>query len=124
MNLPSNLGKSTLLASAVFWGILGSKVLQITFMPFVLLSFIPIFICVASSVIVSICPIFWLTERESFNKKRIFKAYFPYYAIVVFGICVLAIIDNSFSILAIAFFSSAFISTCQSWVWFAKEEQP
>ena len=123
MNVPGNLAKSCILASAIFWIIIGSHDWDNHMALVVFLSFIPIFLVVTVVIIGSICPIFWISERENFNKQQIFRTYFPYYAISMFGICAFGIIVSNFDIYLMAFFTSAFITTCQSWVWFAKEKE-
>ncbi len=122
MNIPGNLAKSSLLALVIFWAVMATKEFEIDMIPFVLLSYIPIFICVALIIIGTICPIFWMTVTESFGKKNIFKKYFPYYSIVAFGVCGYGILSLE-SIFASAFFIAAFITVCQSWVWFAKDNR-
>lgn len=124
MNLPLNLAKSSMLALAIFWIVISSKEgLDNDLVVLILLSFIPIFLVVAIVIIGTICPIYWLTKKESFNNLQIFKTYFPYYTIVAFLICVFGIIISDFEIYLIAFYVSAFITSSQSWVWFAEEDK-
>lgn len=122
MNLPSNLSKSCLLAAVIFWIIIATEEVDIGLTPFMFLSLIPIFFVVTIVVIGSICSIFWLRKSETFGNKAIFKTFYPYYAIIAFGICSFGIIASDFDIYIIAFFTSAFITTSQCWVWFAKEK--
>lgn len=123
MNVPSNLAKSCLLASAIFWTIIGSHDWESSMLLIAFLSLIPIFLVVTVVIIGSICTIFWVFEKKDFNKQQIFRTYFPYYTIIMFGICTFGIIVSNFDIYIIAFFTSAFITTSQSWVWFAKEKE-
>lgn len=123
MNLPLNLAKSSLLALAVFWTIIyAEEGLDHDLFLFMLLSFIPIFLVVTIVIVGTICPIYWIAKKEHINNTQIFKTYFPYYAILAFLICVFGIIVSDFDIYLIAFFVSAFITSSQTWVWFAKEK--
>lgn len=124
MNIPSNILKSSLLALVIFWSVIISKEGDADLIPFIMLSFIPIFLCVAIVIVGTICTIFLLATNEDCPPKYVFKTYFPYYAICIFSICALAIIGSEFDVYVIAFFASAFISTCQSWVWFGRENYP
>jgi len=121
MNLPNNLGKSTLLACIIFWSILALEISDSQMLPYFLLMVIPIFICVTIVIVCTICPVFWLLQKDSLDKIRIFKTFFPYYAICAFGICAFGIISTNFEIFVTAFFTAAYVTTCQSWVWFTKE---
>lgn len=123
MNIPSNLAKSCLLATSVFWIVIISEDFEANMLPFVFLSLIPIFLCVTIVIMLTICPFFWWKNQANFNNRQVFKTYFPYHAIMAFVICVLGIMASDFDIYLIAFFSSAFITINQSWLWFAKEEK-
>ena len=124
MNVPLNLAKSSFLALVIFWIVIGSKEgLDNDLVVLILLSFIPIFLVVAIVIIGTICPIYWLAKKEDFNNLKIFKTYFPYYTTIAFLICVFGIIISDFDIYLIAFYLSAFITSSQSWVWFAKEDK-
>ena len=122
MNIPNNLAKSFLLATVIFWTIIGYQQSINDILLYIFISFIPIFICVAIVILGTVCPIFWLAENKNFDKQQVFKMYFPYYAITVFFISVLGIISSNFDVFIIAFFASAFFTTSQSWVWFSKEK--
>ncbi|WP_299224863.1 hypothetical protein [uncultured Psychroserpens sp.] len=122
MNIPENLSKSCLLAALIFWLIIGSDDFESDMIPFIFLSLIPIFVCVMIVILGTICPIFWIASSTTFNNKQIFKTYFPYYTILTFTICLFGIIISNFDIYMIAFFTSAYITTNQSWVWFTKEK--
>ncbi|MCB0383705.1 MAG: hypothetical protein KDD05_10550, partial [Psychroserpens sp.] len=87
-----------------------------------LLSFIPIFLVVTIVIISTICPIYWLAKNEHTGNKQVFKTFFPYYAVVAFVICVSGIITSGFETILTAFYVSAYITSSQSWVWFAKEQ--
>ncbi|WCO00854.1 hypothetical protein [Psychroserpens ponticola] len=124
MNVPLNLAKSSMLALIIFWTIICSKEgFDTDLVLLILLSFIPIFLVVAIVILGSICPIYWITKKEDYNNLQIFKTYYPYYAIIAFICCLIGIIINDLDIYFVAFFVSAFITSNQSWVWFANEEQ-
>nr|WP_321230267.1 hypothetical protein [uncultured Psychroserpens sp.] len=122
MNLPGNLAKSSLLASVIFWIIIWSKEFEMNMMPFVLLSYIPIFLCVLIVIVASICPFFWSAKNEIYTKAQVFKMCFPYYTCIAFGLCCYGIITSDYDLYYSAFCISAYITTNQSWVWFAKEK--
>ncbi|WP_299386747.1 hypothetical protein [uncultured Lacinutrix sp.] len=123
MNVPSNVGKSTLLAMCIFWIINFTKDVSMDLAGIVLLSAIPIFICVTLVIIITICPIFWILKKDTISNYAIAKKYFPYYAIVMFGLCLMGVIASRADIYSISFFITVFITTAQSWVWFAKENK-
>ena len=120
MNLLTNICKSTLLATAVFWIILITDSFNAEMIPFVPLSMIPIFFCCAITISLTISPLFWWFESLTFEKKQVFLTFFPIYCIAVFGLCVALIVGCDFEIYSIAFATSAFISTSQSWIWMSK----
>uniref|UniRef100_UPI0040493E13 hypothetical protein n=1 Tax=Gelidibacter sp. TaxID=2018083 RepID=UPI0040493E13 len=121
MNIPSNLAKSSVLATFVFWIIVSYDGLNPNLLPLIILSFIPVFISCSIVILVTICPFFWLAEAKKFDKQQIFKRYAPYYSIICFGLCLFGILSNSDSAFLIGFFIAVFVTTMQSWVWFAKE---
>lgn len=123
MNIPNNLGKSSLLAAVVFWTIIGADNFDRDAILYVFLSFIPIFLCVAVVILFTICPFFWWKEKPDFSKKQVFKTFYPYYAIVAFAISAYYTMTSGFDVNVIAFFSSVFVTTNQSWFWFAKENK-
>ena len=120
MNIPSNIAKSFLLASAIFGGIIMVTEYEPDLFPFFFIAMIPIFMVVTMVILGTVCPFFWLAKSATVNERRIFQIYYPFYAIIVFSVCAWGIISSHFDNFAIAFFSSAFITTSQSWVWFAK----
>lgn len=121
MNIGVNLCKSTLLATGIFWLILFKAEVTWSIMPFVILSVLPIFLCCLFVISISICP-FFFSCKDSGDKKRIFKTYFPIYIMISFIIGLTFIINCKFDIYVIAFFTSAFITTSQSWIWFTKDK--
>lgn len=121
MNTLKNICNSTLLATTVFWMILGSDQFNLDDISFVLLSMIPIFICCAVTISFTICPLFSWFVSEHFDRKQVFKTFFPVYNIVVFEICVALIVACRFENFSIAFSAAAFVSTSQSWIWMTKD---
>lgn len=122
MNLPSNIAKSSLLAGLIFWIVGGTEGFNsVTIIPIIFISYIPIFICCALTILVTICPFYWLAEKNSLSKRDVFNRYYPYYSIVCFGLCSYGIYSNTHETFFIGFFISIFITTMQSWIWFAKE---
>ncbi|ULC59014.1 hypothetical protein MBM09_13995 [Flaviramulus sp. BrNp1-15] len=110
--------KSTLLATIIFWLIIFTENFESDMIPFILLSIIPISICCAITITTTIVPFFWL-QNEGTSNSKIFKTYFPFYAIVSFGLCFYGALESLFTI---SFFASAFFTTMQSWVWFGREK--
>ena len=123
MNVPKNLGKSSLLASVIFWIIIGSKELDMGMILLAMLSYIPIFLCVTLVIMCSICPFFWFTTNKTYTNVQVFKMYFPYYSCITFGLCCYGIINSDYDLYFTAFCISAYLTTNQSWVWFAKEDK-
>lgn len=122
MNLPKNIGKSTLLAMSIFWTINFTKDFDWDFMPFVILSAIPIGLCVAVVITATICPLFWVFKKKNESNLVFSKKHFPYYNILAFCLCLLGVFTSDFDFYFISFFITAYLTTAQSWVWFAKEK--
>ncbi len=125
MNTPSVILKSTILATCLFWIPIMSKDFQSDMILFVFLSIIPISLCCAFTILLTIAPFFWFHGKASSDgsvhrNKVIFNKYFPFYAITTFSLCLYGTIKFSF---AISFFISVFFTTMQSWIWFAKNNQ-
>lgn len=123
MNILSNIGRSSLLAAFLFWIINLAHDFNFDYFPYIFLSLIPIYLCCAIVILFTICPIYWFSVSELFNKQQIFKTYFPIYAIIMFVLCSYGIFKAQTSIFAISFFVSAYITTLHSWVWFAKPKK-
>ncbi|OEJ98997.1 hypothetical protein A8C32_07390 [Flavivirga aquatica] len=81
----------------------------------ILLSIIPISLCCTIVILSTIAPFFWF-KKNSRTNKDIFKKYFPFYAIVSFGLCSYGIYESKFGAYLISFFASAFFTTLQTWV--------
>lgn len=124
MNIPSNIAKSSFLVSLVFWTIGLTSGAELFAIAIIFISFIPIFLSCSMVILLTICPFFWMAETENFNKKQVFKTYFPYYAIICFSICMYGIFRNTNGIFLIGFFVAIFMTTTQSWIWFAKDSKP
>lgn len=122
MNVKANISKSTLLATAIFWLIIFTEDFEMDLLIFVLLSIIPICICVSIVILVSICPIIKFHKKEGENYNSVVKRCFPYQIIIVFTVCLYGVISSINDIHFMSFFITAFITTAQSWVWFAKEK--
>ena len=121
MDLPSNLLRSTLLATIIFWCVLFDKETALSAIPFITISVVPIFFCCFAVITLTVYPFFFFREKLK-PKTEVFKTIFPYYSIVGFIICLTGILASGYSLFATAFFTSAFITTSQSWVWFAKHK--
>ncbi len=121
MNIPGNIAKSSLLATLIFWGIGLTEGAELFAIALMFISYIPIFLSCSLVILATICPFFWLAETEKFNNKQVFRMYFPYYAIICFAICMYGIFSNTREMFSIGFFVAVFITTMQSWIWFAKE---
>ena len=122
MNIPKNLAKSCLLATVVFWIVLLSDYSFLIDALFsMIVSIIPIGITSSFVILVTVCPIFWFLKKKGESLKNACQKYFPFYVSVSFPICVYGIYSWGFESFSIAFFISAFITTSQSWVWFANE---
>ena len=124
MNLPRNLAKSSLLATFIFWIVGCAEEYKSVSILLIFMSYIPIFISCALAISLTICPFFWLAENESFSKRDVFNVYFPYYSIICFALCSYGIYSNISEPFFIGFYISVFITTMQSWIWFAKDPSP
>jgi len=62
----------------------------------------------------SVSCMFWLSSRPK-NKQHVFKIYFPYYIIILFGLCIAAIILFDNSLFAIYYFGAIFFITLLIW---------
>ncbi|WP_158847646.1 hypothetical protein [Algibacter sp. L1A34] len=117
MKLINTILKATGLSTFIFWTIIFSQNFELDMFPFILLSFIPIFICNTIVIALTIAP-FFLSKNNKTTARDVFQKYFPYYAIISFSLCSYGLIQSKF---AICFFVAAFISSLQSWVWLIKD---
>lgn len=112
--------KSTLLATVLFWSLAGIfEGASVEAVPFIFLSTIPIFIICFFALLFTVAPFHSLYESKMEN-ENIFRMFFPYYAIIHFGISIISIIYSNFDSIFIIFFTSAFFTAMQSWIWFFK----
>ncbi|WP_152611450.1 hypothetical protein [Psychroserpens damuponensis] len=122
MNVPENLAKSSLLALVIFWTIISSVHFDQNVLLYVMLSFIPVCISVTIVILGTICPFYWSAKGNDVTNKQVFKLCFPYYTCIAFGLCSYGIVVSNYDLHFSAFCLSAFITTNQSWLWFAKEK--
>lgn len=118
-NIMSTLLKATGLSAILFWIIIIPNGYNVNELPIILVSFIPIAIVSSITIVITILP-FFLIEKKGVNPSVIYKKYFPYYSIIVFSISIYLIIKSDFEIFVIAFFTAAFFTLIQSWVWICK----
>ncbi|MFI1743637.1 hypothetical protein [Thalassobellus sediminis] len=119
MNISSTIMKASGLSMLLFWTITLSKPTSVDVSLFILLSIIPISICCALTICLTIAPFFW-SKKKSTTFKTIYKRYFPFYTIGLFSLCLYGIIESNFNIYALAFFASAFFTSLKSWNWLIK----
>ncbi|WP_452219854.1 hypothetical protein [Lacinutrix salivirga] len=124
MNISANIGKSILLAFVVFWTINFTDDIDFDtdMLGLAILSIIPIGICVTIVIVATICPVFWIFSNKDMDRKKVFKNYFPFYTIVAFSVCAFGIYTFNSEVFIISFLITAYITTAQSWVWFAKQK--
>ncbi|MGS2727220.1 hypothetical protein ACU8DI_11485 [Psychroserpens sp. BH13MA-6] len=120
MNFPTVIAKSCLLAAVILWLIIATEGIDIQTIPIMFLTLIPVFMVSTLCILTTICPFFWMGKKKGFDKRHIFKIYYPFYAIMTFGISAFGIISSNFDVYSIAFFTSAFITSNQAWVWLSK----
>lgn len=120
MNTPLILAKSSLLSFCIFWGIIFIVDFEPGMFGFIVLSIIPISIVCSTFILFTIFPFFW-RKSNKVSKANIFRTYFPFYAIIVFGFSLFGTIIAKFYIFPISFFASAFFTTMQAWVWFSRD---
>lgn len=115
--------KSTLLATVLLWSLAGIlEGASTEALPFIFLSTIPIFIICFFAILFTIAPFQSMNEGKM-EDKNIFKRFFPYYAIIAFGISTVSILSTNFDSFAVIFFTTAFFTAMQSWVWFFKAKK-
>lgn len=120
-NLIPTLFKAAILALVLFWILIFSEKMLAESYIFMLciVSIIPISIVSTLVVLITILPLYSL-EKEKLSNLEIFKKYFPYYAITLFGTCIYLIALSNFEKIVIAFCITAFFTLMQSWVWICK----
>lgn len=122
MNIPLTIIKATGLSMFIFWVIILSKTTNEDLSLFILLSIIPISICCALTICLTIAPFFW-SKKESTSLETIYNNYFPFYAIALFGLCFFCVLGSNFDIYVLAFFTSAFVTSLKSWSWIIEPEK-
>jgi len=65
----------------------------------------------------SISSMFWISKNPE-DKMLVFKLYFPYYMIILFGICIAAVVKFKAHLLANYYFSLVFFTALL--IWYAK----
>ena len=118
-NLPSTISKAICLATILFWAIIFSEGFGDQVFLFSIISIIPISIVCSLAILITITP-FFILEEDTVSNHEIFKKYFPYYSIFIFGISCYYIISTNFEIFVCAFFITAFFTLMQSWIWITK----
>lgn len=122
MNIPLTIIKATGFSAIIFWSIIFTKSFDSDMLLFVLLSVIPISICCALTICLTIAPFYW-SKKEGTDLKTINNRYFPFYAIVLFSLCAYGIIESDFNIYPLAFITSAFFTALKSWSWIIEPEK-
>lgn len=120
MNFSSVIIKSTLLSTCIFWLVIMSENFETDIIPFIFISIIPITLCCSLTILFTITPFFWLKNKKKSNTD-VHKRYFPFYTLSCFGLCISIIIGSRFDIFIISFFSAAFFTSLQAWIWFVKD---
>ena len=120
MSILENTLKSTLLAASIFWLFYIDHVFTSRIITYVLISFLPIFICCLMTISASIYPFFLIGGKSKIARQKTFTIYFPYYVMIAFSFSGVLLNATQFDPFLLSFLTSAFITTCQSWVWFAK----
>jgi len=118
-NLGATLCKATLLATTIFWILVYSEGVNTNAFVFIFPSMFLIFIVCSITILVTITPFFWLAKEDK-TDKEIFKKYFPYYSIIAFAIAMYFIISGNFDKFTCVFFTTAFFTLMQSWIWICK----
>ena len=121
MKIPSNLAKSSLLATGIFWVIGMTDGFESVMLPLMFISYVPVFVCCTGTILLTICPFYFFGETKHFSKRHVFQRFYPYYSIVCFALCAYGIYENTNETFLIGFFVAVFFTTMQSWIWFAKE---
>ena len=121
MHIGTNIGKSFLLATGLFWGLNLELFIADNLLAFAVFSIIPIFIITALTIVFTIAPFFWLGLNKTNNYKKVYSVFFPFYAITAFTLLMILVVSSNFLMPIIAFSVSAFITTSTSWLWFSRQ---
>lgn len=63
---------------------------------------------------ISISCMFWASKNRE-DRKQVFKIYFPYYIIILFGLCITAIIGLGTNTFTLYYFGSVFFMSLFIW---------
>ena len=119
-NIPSTTLKSTGFATILFWLLIStSERMGNDVFLLILISTIPIIIICLLAITFTTMPFYWL-EKNKLNSNQIFNKYFPYYSIMLFGICSYFIVISNFESFVVSFFITAFFTASQTWIWIFK----
>ncbi|WP_282134367.1 hypothetical protein [Seonamhaeicola maritimus] len=119
MSIGKTIAKATLLSTCIFWFLIFCDDLDLGMLPFVFLSMIPICLCCSLVIIFTIAPFFWICNKEQNGTEIVFQWFFPFYAIACFCLCAYGFWEAPD---AVSFFTAAFFTSLQSWVWLAKKK--
>jgi len=122
MNIPKTILKATGASTVIFWAIILTGYFRVDMLVLIPLSMIPISICCAVTICLSIAPFYW-SKNEYTSLQTIHNRYFPFYAIVLFGVCAFGVLLSNFDVYALAFIASAFFTTLKSWSWLTELEK-
>ena len=119
LNILSTVIRAIGLSALIFWSIILTHSFSLNILMFILPSLIPISICCILTIWGTIAP-FFISRKRIENLETIYRKYFPFYSITIFGLCFFAILTSKFDVYALAFFTSAFFTALQSWNWIVK----
>ncbi len=120
MNFIDNTAKSALLATIIFWLLNLNQITLSSAFFFIGISLLPIFLCSLITISATIYPIYVIGGKTKLARKKTFKRYFPYYAMVLFSVSIILLTATQFDPFLLSFLTSAFITTSQSWLWFSE----
>ncbi|PQJ79251.1 hypothetical protein [Polaribacter porphyrae] len=120
-NMMPILLKAALFATVLFWTLILSEKFEKGYfiIAIIIISIIPIFIICSLAVLYTILPLF-LLEKKDLNSHEMFQKYFPYYAIIIFGICCFFVVNSNFDEPEFMFAITVFFTLMQSWIWLCK----
>lgn len=110
--------KASTLAFCLFWIQVAFVDIDTIFVigPYIIFSFILIFIICTLIISVSILIIYY-SARDILSDEKIFEKFFPYSAILIFCFCAGFVISSGFKNFVCIFFITVFFTLMQSWVW-------
>lgn len=120
MNTTLTVVKATGMSFMIFWIILFTEeIFHWNTMPYIFLSVIPIGLCCTLTICLTIAPFYWAKNSET-DLNTVYSTYFPFYTIVLSGICISVLITSNFNTSSVAFITSAFFTLLKSWSWIIK----